>query len=34
MHVYEIYKNGTDDPICKAAMEMETQTLRTDSWTQ
>ena len=32
MHIYGIYKDGTDDPICKAAME--TQTLSTDSRTQ
>ena len=30
MHIYEIYKDGTDEPICRAAME--TQTLRTYLW--
>ena len=31
-HVYEICKDGTSEPICRAAVE--TQTQRTDSWTQ
>ena len=31
-HIYGIYKDGTDEPIFRAAVE--TQTLRTDSWTQ
>ena len=31
-HIYEIQKDGTDEPICRAAMEMQTQ--RTDFWTQ
>ena len=32
MHIYEIQKDSTDELICRAAME--TQTLRTDLWTQ
>ena len=32
MHIYGIYKDGTDKPICRAAME--TQTQKTDLWTQ
>ena len=32
MHIYRIYKNGTDEPICKAGIEMQTQTM--DLWTQ
>ena len=28
MHIYGIQKDGTDEPICKAAVEMQTQ--RTD----
>ena len=32
MHIYEIQKDGTEDFICKAAMEKQTQ--RTDSQTQ
>ena len=24
MHIYGIYKDGTDKPICRAAMEMQT----------
>ena len=31
-HIYGIQKNGTDEFICKAAMEKQTQ--RTDLWTQ
>ena len=31
-HIYEIYKDGIDEPVCRAAME--TQTQRTDFWTQ
>ena len=31
-HVYGTLKDGTDDPICKAAKE--TQTQRTDFWPQ
>ena len=31
-HVYGIQKNGTDEPICRAATEMQTET--TDLWTQ
>ena len=31
-HIYGIQKDGTDEPICRAAME--TQTQRTDLWTQ
>ena len=30
-HIYGIQKDGTDEPIRRAAME--TQTLRTDLWT-
>ena len=25
MHIYGIYKDGTDEPICKAAMERQTE---------
>ena len=32
MHIYEIQKNGTDEPICSEAMEMQMQ--RKDLWTQ
>ena len=32
IHVYGTLKDGTDDPICKAAKE--TQTQRTDFWPQ
>ena len=32
MHTYGIQKDGTDEPICRAAMEMQTQ--RTDLWAQ
>ena len=32
MHAYGIQKDGTDEPICWAAVEMQTQ--RTDLWTQ
>ena len=32
MHIYGIQKDGPDEPICGAAMEMQTQ--RTDLWTQ
>ena len=31
IHIFEIQKDGTDKPICRAAME--TQTWRTDFWT-
>ena len=31
MHIYEIYKDGNDNPICKT--EQETQMHRTDFWT-
>ena len=31
-HIYEIQKDGIDEPICRAAMEMKTQ--RTYFWTQ
>ena len=31
-HIYGIQKDGTDEPNCRAAME--TQTQRTDLWTQ
>ena len=30
-HIYGIYKNGNDNPICKT--EKETQMYRTDFWT-
>ena len=30
-HVCGIYKNGTDEPVCRAAMDSQTQ--RTDLWT-
>ena len=30
-HIYGIYKDGNDDPICKTAKE--TQMYRTDFWT-
>ena len=32
MHIYGIKKNDTDEPICKAGIEM--QTYRIDLWTQ
>ena len=32
MHIHGIWKDGTDEPIYRAAME--TQTLKTDIWTQ
>ena len=32
MHIYEIQKNGTDQPICRAGTEMQTQ--RMDLWPQ
>ena len=32
MHICEIWKNGTDEPICKA--EIDTQTQRTNIWTR
>ena len=32
MHIYGIQKDGTDEPICRAAVE--TQTQRTDLWTR
>ena len=31
MHIYEIWKGCTDDPICRATKEMQAQ--RTDLWT-
>ena len=31
-HIHGIWKNGTDEPICRAGIE--TQTQRTDLWTQ
>ena len=31
MHIYEIYKDGNDEPICKTAKETQTQI--TDFWT-
>ena len=31
MQIYGVLKNGTDELICKAAVEM--QTYRTDLWT-
>ena len=31
MHMYGIYKDGNDNPICKT--EKETQMYRTDFWT-
>ena len=31
-HVYEIQKNGIDEPICRAGAEMHKQ--RIDFWTQ
>ena len=30
MHIYGIWKNGTDEPICRAGTEMQTQRF----WTQ
>ena len=30
-HIYEIWKDGSDNPICKR--EKETQIYRTDFWT-
>ena len=32
MHIYEIQKNGTDEPISRAVIEMRPQ--KTDFWTQ
>ena len=32
MHIYRIWKDGTDEPICRAAVE--TQTQRAGLWTQ
>ena len=32
MHMYGVQVNGPEEPICKAAIEM--QTWRTDLWTQ
>ena len=32
MHIYGIQKDGTDEPICRAAMER--QTTRSGLWTQ
>ena len=32
MHICGIQKNGTDEPICRA--DIETQTQRLDMWTQ
>ena len=32
MHMYGIQKDGTDEPMYRAAVEM--QTLRADLWTQ
>ena len=32
MHIHGIQKDGTDEPICRVVMEMQTQ--RTDLWTQ
>ena len=32
MNIYRIWKNGTDEPICRA--EIEIQTWRRDLWTQ
>ena len=31
MHIYGIYKDGNDDPICKATRETPME--RTDFWT-
>ena len=31
-HIYGIWKNGTDEPICRTGIEM--QTSRTALWTQ
>ena len=31
-HIHGIQKDGTDEPICRASME--TQTCRTELWTQ
>ena len=30
MHIYGVQKNGTDEPICRAEIKM--QTYRTDLW--
>ena len=32
MHIYGIYKNGIDEPMCREGMEM--QMWRMDLWTQ
>ena len=31
MHAYGIQKDGTDDPICRAAMEMQTENRSVDT---
>ena len=31
-HIYEIWRNGTDEPICRAGIE--TEMYGTDLWTQ
>ena len=31
-HIYGIYKDGNDDPVCETAKE--TQTCRADFWTE
>ena len=31
-HIYETQKDGTDEPVCKAGIEMQTQ--RTHLWTE
>ena len=32
MHIYGIWENGTDEPVSREGLEMQTQ--RTDLWTQ
>ena len=34
MHIYGIYEDSTDEPICWAVMEMQTQNTGTWGWTR
>ena len=31
MHIYKVYQSGSDEPICRAGIEMQTE--GTDLWT-
>ena len=31
MHIYGVQKNGTDEPICRAAIQMQTENRLTDT---